>query len=125
MTHIKRLSTFLLFSLLISTFAHAADGKLLWDHWYVITLNGKVPYGYYNEKTETKDGRYIMSINLWKQEENFVNHESMGVYSKTDDVLTPLFFNAAPLLATPLTTTPLALPKSLTCHVPPTSTSSA
>lgn len=72
--------------------AHA-DGKQLWNHWYTITLAKKIPYAFYNDKAEIKDGQVHFQHRIWKKEEGYINEEQVGALSKDDALLTPLFYN--------------------------------
>lgn len=67
--------------------------QVLRDTWYTMTLNGKIPYGYYNEKVELRKGRMFVQVHVWKKEEDFINEEQLGTFAENDDTLTPLFFN--------------------------------
>ncbi len=71
--------------------------SLLWEAWYTITIEkkGEKPfkYAYYQDKIEKKDGRYIFFNKLWKKEDQYINEESLGTFSKDDNELTPLFFD--------------------------------
>lgn len=65
----------------------------LWDSWYTVTLDGGVPYSYYNERAEIADNKVKVQVRMWKNEEGFINEESEGAFAANDDRLTPLFFN--------------------------------
>lgn len=73
--------------------ATSTDEKTLRDTWYTITVSGKIPYGYYNEKLELRKGRLFLQSHVWKQEEDFLNEEQIGAYAENSPELTPLFYN--------------------------------
>jgi len=79
-------------SLSSNSFA-ATKAHFGWDSWYTVTLNDKIPYAYYNEQVESKDGRLHLQLHIWKKEEGFLNEEMMGAFAKDDEFLTPLFYN--------------------------------
>jgi hypothetical protein len=91
----------LLSSLLISLVASSAlaasaaapKSDLLWNSWYTMTVGGKVPFGYYNDRVERKDGKIAYQNQLWKMEEGFLNEERVVSFAKDNDSLTPLLFN--------------------------------
>jgi hypothetical protein len=70
-----------------------AKTQLLWNSWYTMTVNGKIPFGYYNDRVERKDGKIAYQNQLWKQEEGFINEERIVSFAKDDESLTPLLFN--------------------------------
>ena len=72
---------------------NALSQNVLWDAWYIVTVNDTVPYAYYNEKAEITDGRAHLQLRIWKKEEGFINEENIGAFSKDDAELTPLFYN--------------------------------
>jgi hypothetical protein len=67
--------------------------SVLWDSWYTVTLSGKVPYGFYQDKVEKEGDRLFFQNHFTKNEEGFLNEESLGGASKDDPFLTPLFFH--------------------------------
>lgn len=73
--------------------AASPKSALLWNSWYTMTVNGKIPYGYYNDRVERKDGKIAYQNQLWKKEEGFINEERVVSFGKDDDALTPLLFN--------------------------------
>ncbi len=92
----KYIEVVLLFSLLSSPSfaAKKPEGtNLLWNSWYVMTIGGKTPFGYYNDRVERKDGKIAYQNQLWKMEEGFINEERVVSFSKDDENLTPLLFN--------------------------------
>ena len=83
--------------LLIASVGHSAEkapaAKLLWNSWYTMTIGGKIPFGYYNDKVEKKDGKIAYQNQLWKMEEGFINEERVVSFGKDDAGVTPLLFN--------------------------------
>ena len=73
--------------------ASSISQSTLWDAWYTVTVNDKIPYAYYNEKAEVTEGRAHIQLRVWKKEEGFINEENFGEFAKTDSDLTPLFYN--------------------------------
>lgn len=65
---------------------------VVWDSWYTVTLRGKVPYGYYNDRFEKKDGKVAFKNQFWKSEEGFINEERVVAFAKDDADLNPLLF---------------------------------
>jgi hypothetical protein len=63
-----------------------------WDYWYTVTVNGKIPYEYYHETIEAKEGRLVYKLHAWKKEDDFINEEQLGAFARAED-LAPLFFN--------------------------------
>ena len=63
-----------------------------WDYWYTVTVSKNVPYEYYHETIETKEGRLVYKLHAWKKEEDFINEEQLGAFAQAAD-LAPLFFN--------------------------------
>src|SRR3990167_407367 len=84
------LTTALATSALAATSA-PKDEKVVWDAWYTVTLKDKTHYGYYNDKLEIRQGKLFGQNRYWKNEENFINEETLGVFAAAN--LTPLFFN--------------------------------
>lgn len=79
--------------LLASSLAQAnTQTKPQWDTWYIVTVNGNVPYAYYNEKFEMKEGRIHLQMRIWKKEEGFINEENIGAFSKSGAELQPLLY---------------------------------
>lgn len=72
--------------------AGGAKAQVAWDAWYTVTV-GKSKYGYYNDRVELRQGRIFFQNKYWKNEEGFLNEESLGAYAMDDARLTPLFFN--------------------------------
>ncbi len=69
-----------------------ADG-VLWDHWYTVTVGGKIKYSYYSEKVRRTEGRIHYQYSNWKSEEGYINEESLGAYAKDTPFLEPILFN--------------------------------
>lgn len=67
--------------------------QMLWDSWYTVTLNGKVPYGYYHDRVEKKDGKIAFKNEFWKKEEGYINEEKLVVFAEDNQELTPVLFN--------------------------------
>src|SRR5688572_7979786 len=67
--------------------------KVLWDHWYTMTLNKRTHYGYYNEKVEIRGDKIHFQNTLFKKEEGFINEEQLGTVATNDARLAPLYFN--------------------------------
>lgn len=89
-------AAFLIFTL--STVANAKSdksdqSKLLWNSWYVMTVGGKTPFGYYNDRVEKRDGKIAYQNQLWKMEEGFINQERVVSFGKDDENISPLLFN--------------------------------
>ncbi|MBS1961913.1 MAG: hypothetical protein JST04_06840 [Bdellovibrionales bacterium] len=72
-----------------------AEGKskLLWNSWYTMTVGEKVPFGYYNDRVEKRDGKYAYQNQLWKMEEGFINEERVVSFGKDDANVSPILFN--------------------------------
>jgi hypothetical protein len=70
-----------------------AKDRLLWDHWYTVTVGKDTRYEYYNDRAELKKGRVVFQNHAWKKEDDFINEEQLGAFAKDDAQLTPLFFN--------------------------------
>jgi hypothetical protein len=75
--------------------ADSKSGKstLLWNTWYTMTIGEKVPYGYYNDRVERRDGKIAYQNQLWRTEEGFINEEKVVSFGKDDENLAPLLFN--------------------------------
>ncbi len=71
----------------------AQAAKVLWDEWYTVTVDKKVPYAYYNDRVESKDGKIIFKNSMWKKDDGFINEEQVAAFAKDDADVTPLFFN--------------------------------
>jgi hypothetical protein len=67
--------------------------KLLWNSWYTMTIGEKIPYGYYNDRVERRDGKIAYQNQLWRSEEGFINEEKVVSFGKDDENVTPLLFN--------------------------------
>lgn len=67
--------------------------KLLWNSWYTMTVAGKTPFGYYNDRVEKRDGKIAYQNQLWKMEEGFINEERVVSFGKDDENVSPLLFN--------------------------------
>lgn len=67
--------------------------KLLWNSWYTMTVGGKTPFGYYNDRVEKRDGKIAYQNQLWKMEEGFINEERVVSFGKDDENISPLLFN--------------------------------
>lgn len=76
-----------------SSSGSSAGDMQLWDYWYTVTVNKVVHYEYYNDHAEIKKGRIIFQNHAWKQEEDYINEEQLGVFCNYDTELTPLFYN--------------------------------
>jgi hypothetical protein len=95
-----------------TTARHAASvatpsaGNIVWDEWYTVTVSGKIHYGFYNERVELRGGgsQVFLKNEFWKQEEDYINREDLGVVAEKDDKLTPLFFNFHSIYRTTETT---------------------
>lgn len=66
---------------------------VLWNSWYTVTVGDKIPFGYYNDKVERRDGKIALQNQLFKMEEGFINEERVVSFGKDDANLTPLLFN--------------------------------
>ena len=96
-----RIASFLFLAVALS--AEAAPAKvdagsgvrsaLLWNSWYTMTVGEKIPFGYYNDKVERRDGKIAYQNQLWKTEEGFINEERVVSFGKDDANVTPLLFN--------------------------------
>ncbi|MGE0615809.1 MAG: hypothetical protein AB7P04_09220 [Bacteriovoracia bacterium] len=73
--------------------AKPAAGQVIWNNWYTVTLNGKTPYAYYNERLSIKDGKLHYQNDVWKKEEDFINRESFGGFAENNSTYTPIFYN--------------------------------
>ncbi|MBC7691374.1 MAG: hypothetical protein H7222_06355 [Methylotenera sp.] len=73
--------------------AGQSDGRVLWDSWYIVTLQKKIPYAYYHDHAEIRQGRVVFQNHFWKNEEGYINEEQVGAFAQNDANLTPLFFN--------------------------------
>lgn len=67
--------------------------QVLWDSWYTVTLSGKVPYGYYNDRVEKKQNKIAFKNQFWKKEEGHVNEEQLIAFAEDTKDLAPLLFN--------------------------------
>jgi hypothetical protein len=90
---IKFLPLAVIASATFATAASAPKSDLLWNSWYTMTVGGKIPFGYYNDRVERKDGKIAYQNQLWKMEEGFLNEERVVSFAKDNDTLTPLLFN--------------------------------
>jgi hypothetical protein len=70
-----------------------SKSKLLWNSWYTMTIGEKIPYGYYNDRVERRDGKIAYQNQLWRTEEGFINEEKVVSFGKDDENVTPLLFN--------------------------------
>lgn len=75
--------------------ASSKSADTLWDEWYIVTIAGKVHYGFYEERVELRNGgaQVFLKNEFWKQEEDYINREDLGVVSDAGALLTPMFFN--------------------------------
>lgn len=75
--------------------AAVQPSRVLWDEWYTVMIAGKVHYGFYNERVELRNGgsQVFLKNEFWKQEEDYINREDLGVVSDAGPLLTPMFFN--------------------------------
>lgn len=91
---LRNIAVAFLFSVLHVVAAVAGDKtNLLWNSWYIMTIGGKVPFGYYNDRVEKRDGKIAYQNQLWKMEEGFINEERVVSFGKDDDNVSPLLFN--------------------------------
>jgi len=60
------------------------------DAWYVMQA-GNLPWGYFHEKIEQRDGRYSYRYEMYKQEKGKIYQENIGAIAESD--LTPVAFN--------------------------------
>jgi hypothetical protein len=67
--------------------------QLLADLWYTVTVAGNLRYAYYHETITVKDGRYHYQSKMVKNEEGFLNEDSIGAFAEVGQSLKPLFFN--------------------------------
>jgi len=67
--------------------------QVLWDSWYTVTLQGKIPYGYYNDRVEKKQNKIAFKNQFWKKEEGHVNEEQLVAFAEDTPALTPVLFN--------------------------------
>lgn len=84
---------FFLTALTLLASSTLADDHKLWDAWYTVTLNGKIPYQVYHDEVEVKGGRLHYQNHLWKKEEGYINEEQLGLFAENQPELTPLFYN--------------------------------
>ncbi len=80
-------------AVLASQGAASGKSKLLWNTWYTMTIGEKIPYGYYNDRVERRDGKIAYQNQLWRTEEGFINEEKVVSFGKDDENVTPLLFN--------------------------------
>ncbi len=81
--------------------ARATDEKVIWDHWYTVTVNKTLRYQYYNERMSQigtgAGGKVHLQNKVWKKEEDFINEEHLGVFSALPPAgareIIPLFYN--------------------------------
>jgi hypothetical protein len=73
--------------------ADTPKANLLWDSWYTVTLTGQVPYGYYHDRVEKKNGKIAFKNEFWKKEEGFINEEKLVVFAEDTQELKPVLFN--------------------------------
>ena len=66
--------------------------KALWDSWYTVSIGGKIPFGYYNDRVEKKDGKFAFKNQFWKKEEGFINEERIVAFGKDEPNLPGLLF---------------------------------
>ncbi len=76
-----------------SSVAAPTPTKLLWNSWYTMTVGGKTPFGYYNDRVEQKDGKIAYQNHLWKMEEGFINEERVVSFGVDNADLSPVLFN--------------------------------
>lgn len=87
-------ATFFAFALSLGLLSNAeAKTTVLWNSWYTMTVKGKIPFGYYNDRVEKKEGKFAYQNQLWKKEEGFINEERVVSFAKDDEKLTPVLFN--------------------------------
>lgn len=94
MTPTRRIMMLLVLGLAsLSEATLAAPPKTLWEGWYRVELpDGKVAQ-YYQDRVTRHDGKIQFENNVWKEEEGFINEESIGTFSEDKPGLKPLFFN--------------------------------
>lgn len=78
--------------------AKSTDGaKVIYDVWFTVARkspSGKpVPYQYYNDRLELKNGRLVFQNHLWKKEDGYINEEQIGAFAEGNEGLTPTLFN--------------------------------
>ncbi|MEK6705032.1 MAG: hypothetical protein AABZ06_04535 [Bdellovibrionota bacterium] len=97
MQKIKFIALAILSTMITAGYAASTDNKQdikpLWDYWYTITVDKKIPYAYYNERVEKKNDRLFIQTHVWKLEEDFINEEQLGAFAANNAELTPLFYN--------------------------------
>lgn len=71
----------------------APKAQVLWDSWYTVKIQGKIPYGYYNDRVERKDGKLAFKNQFWKREEGYINEEQLVAFSEDNVDVTPVLFN--------------------------------
>ncbi len=72
----------------------AAASKILWDDWFILTLQGAVPAAYYNERCELDAaGRWVYKNKTFKLEEGAINEESLTAVAASEPFLKPILFN--------------------------------
>lgn len=64
-----------------------------WDSWYTVSIGGKIPYGYYHDKVDVKEGKIAFQNQYWKREEGYINEEQLIAFSENTKTLTPILFN--------------------------------
>jgi YihY family inner membrane protein len=63
------------------------------DFWYTVTVQKGFHYAYYNDRIEYRDGKIHFLNQYWKNEEGYINQESLGGIAKDDAQLTPVFYH--------------------------------
>ncbi len=64
----------------------------LWDSWYTVKVGGSIPFGYYHDRVEIKDGKIAFQNQYWKNEEGSINEEQLIAFAENTDNLTPVLF---------------------------------
>jgi len=68
-------------------------GSQVTNLWYTVTVANKIHYAYYNETISKLSNRYHYQSKMIKNEEGFINEESVGAFAEATQTLKPLFFN--------------------------------
>jgi len=89
----------ILLSLILLSFAQPSlavekpKTDVLWDSWYTVTLTGNIPYGFYHDRIEKKDGKVAFKNEFWKKEEGSISEEKLVVFAEDNLELKPVLFN--------------------------------
>lgn len=79
-------------SAISSSVSESTKATQLWDSWYTVKVGGKIPFGYYHDRVEVKDGKVAFQNQYWKQEEGSINEEQLIAFAENTDELTPVLF---------------------------------